>query len=140
MAKMAKFLAVLVIVLVLGITAMALAISPWDNAQVYASVQQVADDNTQAYLGSAAVDHGGGGVTSTHNTTATLTVLRYGEEGPGFVPAYHLIFPIDTQSGSILNDRFDITDLSGVLPSSRVSHDTGTSIVQRTTPARINAV
>ena len=49
--------------------------------------------------GSAIVDSRG--MTSAHNTTVTLTVLRYGEEGPGFVPAYHLIKPIPV-SGNLI--------------------------------------
>ena len=100
----------LVLALMLGITAMAFAISPWDNNQVHAaSVQQFAGDNAQAFLGSVA-DHGGGGVTSTLDNhtiiTIKLTTVALGEEGFSPVPRYPLIKPISVQSGN-LNNRLD---------------------------------
>ena len=136
MRRLATYLPlfVLAVGLAIGIAALMTVVLPGQADQVDAATIQQAIDNPQVLLGSA-VDPGGG-VTS---TPATIAVMIPYVQDLGRAPEHPLIKPIASQSGS-LNDTDGLYNLSGALLSSPVSHSVIVTIVERITPARINAV
>ena len=108
-------LSAMLVLTLLAVVAVAIGLNGDNSVQAQSQEKQMAVISVTT---GSATDPGGGTSASSDQipVTVTLTGVRFDEEGSAVVPEYNLIFPIATQSGSIVNDRLDtnsITNASG---------------------------